>query len=64
MSEMINAPRYGAYQAQMELERAEAIVDAFCQMYDRLALPFTRGIAAVKDGDALSIRRAWLRASA
>ena len=51
MSETITVPRYASYRAQMKLERAEAAVDAFCKFYGDLVA-------------ALSIRRAWLRASA
>ncbi len=64
MSEMISFPRYAAHQAQMKLERAEAVVNAFCEIYDAAARLFTRSAPAAKDNDALAIRRAWLRASA
>lgn len=64
MSEQINFPRYAAYQAQMKLERAEAVVNAFCEIYDAAARLFTRSIPAAKENEALKIRRAWLRASA
>ena len=64
MSERIAFPRYAAYKAQMKLARAEALVDAFSELYDAVAGLFTRGIPAAREDDALEIRRAWLRASA
>ena len=64
MAEMITYPRYAAYQAQAKLERAEAVVNAFCELYGAVAGLFAGGIPAAKDNDALTIRRAWLRASA
>lgn len=63
MSETITVPRYASYRAQMKLERAEAVVDAFCKFYGDLVAVFTR-MPPAKDEAALSIRRAWLRASA
>ena len=48
----------------MKLERAEAVIDAFCDAYARLASLFSCSIPAAKGNDALTIRRAWLRASA
>ena len=48
----------------MKLERAEAVVAAFCDAYESLVALFTRSIPAATDDDALTIRRAWLRASA
>ncbi|MGZ8274083.1 MAG: hypothetical protein ACXW2G_11325 [Burkholderiaceae bacterium] len=64
MSEKIAFPRYTAYQAQMKLARAEAVVGAFCEIYDAASRLFSRGIPAAMKDDALKIRRAWLRASA
>lgn len=64
MSERIAFPRYPAYTAQRKLARAEAVVDAFCEIYDAAARLFTRRIPAATESDALKIRRAWLRASA
>ena len=64
MSEKITFPRYAAHQAQMKLARAEAVVDAFCEIYDAATRLFGRGIPAAKESDALKIRRAWLRVSA
>lgn len=64
MSERIAFPRYAAYKAQIKLERAEALVAAFSELYDAVARLFTCGIPAAKEDDALKIRRAWLRASA
>ena len=64
MSERVTFPRYAAYQADMQLARAEAVVNAFCETYDAAARLFTRSIPAAKESDALKIRRAWLRASA
>jgi hypothetical protein len=48
MSEMITHPRYGALQSQSELDRAEAVVNAFCEMYDCIVALFTRGFLAAK----------------
>ena len=64
MPETINFPRYAAHQAQMKLERAEALIDSLCEIYDAVAGLFARGVPAAKDSAALTIRRAWLRASA
>ena len=64
MSETITCPRYAAYQAQLKLARAEAVVNAFCEIYDAATRLFGRGIPAAKERDALKIGRAWLRASA
>lgn len=64
MSETITVPRYATYRAQMKLERAEAVVSAFCDAYQGVASLFTRSIPAAKGDAALTIRRAWLRASA
>lgn len=61
---MISVPRYAAYSAQMKLARAEAVVDAFCQIYESATRLFTQRIPAAREDDALKIRRAWLRASA
>jgi hypothetical protein len=64
MSEMIAVPRHAAHTAQMKLARAEAVVDAFCGIYDAATRLFARRIPAATDNEALKIRRAWLRASA
>ena len=64
MSQTINFPRHASYKAQMKLERAEAVIDAFCDAYASLASLFSCSIPAAKGDDALTIRRAWLRASA
>ncbi len=64
MAETITVPRYAAYKAQMKLERAEAVVNAFSEIYDAVAGLFARRIPAAQESDALAIRRAWLRASA
>ena len=64
MSERIAFPRYPGYRAQVKLARAEAVVNAFCDFYEDLAGLFYRRIPAAKNEDALTIRRAWLRASA
>ena len=64
MSERIAFPRYAAHRAQMKLARAEAVVNAFCDLYERVAGLFDRRIPAAQSNDALKIRRAWLRASA
>jgi hypothetical protein len=50
MSERPNLPCYGTYQAQLGLERAEAVINAICELYGYLAAMFTRS--------------AWRRASA
>jgi hypothetical protein len=63
MSETITVPRYASYRAQRKLERAEAVVAALCDVCSNLGALFAR-IPPAKDEDALSIRRAWLRASA
>lgn len=60
MSERIAFPRYAAYQAALKLARAEAVVDAFCEIYDAATRLFERGIPAT-ERDALKTRRAWLR---
>ena len=64
MPERIAFPRYAAHKAQMKLARAEALVDAFSELYDAVAGLLPHGIPAARDDDALNIRRAWLRASA
>jgi 3-methyladenine DNA glycosylase/8-oxoguanine DNA glycosylase len=64
MSEMVSFPRYGASQAQTEVERAEAIINAFCKLYGRVAAPFTRINPAALDGRAPTIRRASVPPSA
>lgn len=63
MSESFNYPRHGAPAAKLKLQRAEDVVDAFCELYQRLVALFTC-VPAAKDEAALNIRRAWLRASA
>jgi hypothetical protein len=63
MSETITVPRHASYRARMKLERAEAVVNAFCGFFVDVAALFAR-IPPAKDEQALSIRRAWLRASA
>jgi hypothetical protein len=63
MSETITIPRYASYRARMKLERAEAVVAALCDFFNDIGALFAR-IPPAKDEDALSIRRAWLRASA
>ena len=63
MSE-ISYPRYAARSAQIKLERAEAVVDAFCEAYQSVATLLARRVPAAKGEKALTIRRAWLRASA
>jgi hypothetical protein len=64
MSARIAVPRYAARTAEAKLARAEAVVDAFCGIYDAATRLFTRRIPAATETQALKIRRAWLRASA
>jgi hypothetical protein len=64
MSARIAVPLYAARTAQLKLARAEAVVDAFCGIYDAATRLFTRRIPAATETQALKIRRAWLRASA
>ena len=64
VSEYIIAPRSTLCRAQMRLEQAEAIIASFTAAYDRIAALFSRRAPAAKGDEALSIRRAWLRASA
>lgn len=64
MSEGITVPRRAGYKAQLKLERAEAVVNAFCEFYADLSALYKRRIPAARGDDALAIRRAWLRASA
>jgi hypothetical protein len=59
----ITVPRSALYRAQARLAQAEAIVEAFASMYNRIAGLLCRAPAARGD-DALMIRRAWLRAGA
>ena len=63
MSKMIVVPSSTAYRARARLAQAEALIAGFAAVYDRLAALFTR-VPSAKDEQALSIRRAWLRASA
>jgi len=63
MSESFNYPRYGAPAAKLKLQRAEDVIEAFCDLYQHGVALFTR-VPAAKDEAALNIRRAWLRASA
>ena len=63
MSETITVPRHASYRAQMKLARAEAVVAALCDACNNIGALFAR-IPPAKDEEALSIRRAWLRASA
>lgn len=64
MSESFNYPRHAAYEAQRNLARAEAVVEACCALWAAAASLFTRAMPPATDEDALTIRRAWLRASA
>ena len=61
--QVIVVPSATAYRARQRLEQAEAIVAACAAAYVRVAALFTR-VPAAKGEQALSIRRAWLRASA
>jgi len=63
VSTMIIVPSNTVYRARARLAQAEAIIAAISAAYDRLAAFFTR-VPPAKDEGALSIRRAWLRASA
>ena len=63
MPETIIVPSSTAHRARARLAQAEAIIEGFAAAYVRLAALFTR-VPAATDEDALSIRRAWLRASA
>ena len=64
MSEEITVPRRVGYEAQLKLERAEAVINAVCEFCSDLAALYGRRIPAARDDAALTIRRAWLRASA
>jgi hypothetical protein len=64
MSESFNYPRHSAQEAQRQLERAEAIIETWCAIYASVATLFTRTAPPATDEQALTIRRAWLRASA
>ena len=64
MSESFNYPRYRAFEAQMNLERAEALIDACFEVWASAVALFTRVVPPATDEDAMKIRRAWLRASA
>jgi hypothetical protein len=64
MSQEVTFPRHASFEAQMKLERAEAVVKAFCEFCADLAALYPHRIPAAQDDDALVIRRAWLRASA
>jgi len=63
MSTMIIVPSCTAHRARARLAQAEAIIAGFAAAYDRLVALFTR-VPSAKGEQALSIRRAWLRASA
>jgi hypothetical protein len=63
VSDYIVVPSAALYRAQARLEQAEAIVAAISALWSRLAAIFNRAPAA-KGEQALTIRRAWLRASA
>ena len=63
MSETIIVPRHASYRARLKLERADAVVTAFSELLGDVAALFAR-IPPAKGEEALSIRRAWLRASA
>jgi hypothetical protein len=64
VSEYIIAPRSTLCRARMRLEQAEAIIAGFTAAYGRIAALFSPRAPAAKGEEALSIRRAWLRASA
>ena len=64
MSESFNYPRYRPLEAQVKLERAEAVIDACFDLCASLAAVFTRVVPPATNEEALKIRRAWLRASA
>lgn len=64
MSEVFNYPRYGAYQAELRLERAEAVINAFSELLGHLVALLSRSNPASKDDDGLTIRHSWLRVSA
>ena len=63
MSSDIIVPRATIYRARMQLEQAEAIIIGLSAAYERISALFKRAPAA-KDEQAMTIRRAWLRASA
>ena len=63
MSDHIIGPSAALYRAQARLEQAEAIVAAISAVCSRFAALFARAPAA-KGEQAMTIRRAWLRASA
>lgn len=64
MSEMFTFPRYGAYQIQMELERAEAVINAFCDLSGRVNALLTMAINTAPEVGALTIRHASPKTSA
>jgi hypothetical protein len=63
MYESITLPPAVAYRARARLMRAQEIVAAFSELYDHVALLF-KAVPPAQEEDALTIRRAWLRASA
>jgi len=63
MSGNIIAPSATICRARMRLEQAEAIISSLSAAYGRISALFQRAPAA-KDEQAMTIRRAWLRASA
>ncbi len=64
MTASINYPRHAAEEARRELERAEAFIEGCCDLWAGLTSLFTRAAPPATDDEALTIRRAWLRASA
>ena len=63
MAVFITIPRSVAYQARVRLIRAQELVDSFCELFDLVASLF-KHMPAAQNEEALTIRRAWLRASA
>jgi hypothetical protein len=61
--QIIVVPSATAFRARQRLEQAEAIIAACVAAYQRVAALFTR-VPAARGEQALSIRRAWFRASA
>lgn len=49
MSEMFSFPRYGAHQIQIQLERAEAFINAFCKLSGHVNSLLTRAITAAPE---------------
>jgi hypothetical protein len=63
MSATITVPSRVAYRARVGLARAEQVVDSLSELFDLVASLFAHRPPA-QDDEALTIRRAWLRASA